>query len=120
MKKRPQSFNVIGLMSGTSTDGISAALVRLTPNADGYRPSLLAFATKPYRRELRAALLRCAEGEPQPVAALSELNVALGEAFADAAKAIAARARLPLARVDLIGSHGHTVFHGPPGSRRSR
>jgi anhydro-N-acetylmuramic acid kinase len=104
-------------MSGTSTDGISAALVRLRPTARGYEHRLLAFRTYRYAERLRAALLRCAEGTPQPVAELSRLNVALGEELARAAARIAAEGGVPLAAVDCIGSHGHTVFHGPPRRR---
>ena len=115
-----KTWTAIGLMSGTSTDGVSAALVRLRPTPSGYRHQLVAHATIPYRTALRAKLLRAAEGDPLPAAVLSELNAELGERFAAAAIAIARRAGSPLERIDVIGSHGHTIFHGPPGSGRSR
>lgn len=91
----------VGLMSGTSADGVTAALVEL--RADGVR--VRRFQTYSYapalkRRVLDAPGLRAPE--------LSRLNFALGAAFADAALKIARGAR-----PDVIGSHGQTVWHGP-------
>lgn len=90
----------VGLMSGTSADGVTAALVSL-----GRELRVLRHRTYPYsaalkKRVLAAPALNAAE--------LSRLNFELGEAFAAAALKIAGRSR-----VALIGSHGQTVWHGP-------
>jgi len=92
---------IVGLMSGTSADGVTAALTRV--GASGVR--VLRHRTFPYSKELRAHVLAAPD---LSVSELSRLNFELGEAFADAARKIAGRAR-----VDAIGSHGQTVWHGP-------
>jgi len=91
----------VGLMSGTSADGVTAALVSL-----GTREiRVLRHRTYPYSSSLKKRVL----GAPElTVAELSRLNFELGEAFAAAALKIAGRAK-----VALIGSHGQTVWHGP-------
>ncbi|MDP3544300.1 MAG: anhydro-N-acetylmuramic acid kinase [Elusimicrobiota bacterium] len=91
----------VGLMSGTSADGVTAALVSI--GARGIR--VLRHRTYPYSPALKQRVL----GAPGlSVAELSRLNVELGEAFAAAALKIAGRSR-PC----VIGSHGQTVWHGP-------
>ncbi|MBI4061577.1 MAG: anhydro-N-acetylmuramic acid kinase [Elusimicrobia bacterium] len=91
----------VGLMSGTSADGVTAALVSI--GADGLR--VLRHRTYPYSAQLKRRVLGASR---LAAAELSRLNVELGEAFAAAALRIAGRAR-PV----LIGSHGQTVWHGP-------
>ena len=95
------SLRAVGLMSGTSADGITAALVRI----DEARAAVLDFRTFPYPTALRKRVLAAASlSAPE----LSRLNFELGEAFAAAARKIL-RGR----RADVIGSHGQTVWHGP-------
>lgn len=91
----------VGLMSGTSADGVTAALVSI-----GAREvRVLRHRTYPYPAALKARVL----GAPSlSVPELSRLNVELGEAFAAAALKIAGRSR-----PSVIGSHGQTVWHGP-------
>ncbi len=107
----------IGLMSGTSHDGVSAAVVEIDERR---RPPArtLALRTWRYPKELRARLLAAAADQPIGAGALSALNFALGAAFAKAALAAARTAAVPIAKIALIGSHGHTFFHLPP--RRAR
>ncbi|NSW56597.1 MAG: anhydro-N-acetylmuramic acid kinase [Armatimonadetes bacterium] len=104
---------LIGLMSGTSTDGVDAAAVRIAGAAHIPRIELLAFVTVPYRDADRAELLRCASGEIT-VAELARLNFTLGGLMADAAVTVMQAAGLGAAEVLAIGSHGHTVAHLPP------
>ncbi len=104
-------MKVIGLISGTSTDGVDAALVEITGRGLDSRLRLLRFATYPYPRELRAQLVRLThDGRVED---LSRLNVYVGELFARAAIRIAKEAGLPLSQIDLIGSHGQTICHQP-------
>lgn len=103
----------IGLMSGTSHDGVSAALVRIDERR---RPQaeLLGFRTYPYSRGFRNRLLRACTEALVGAGEISALNFALGRAFARAALDLARRAATPPARLSFIGSHGHTFFHLPP------
>ncbi|MBI3812099.1 MAG: anhydro-N-acetylmuramic acid kinase [Nitrospirae bacterium] len=104
-------MKLIGLISGTSTDGVDAALVEMTGGGLHSRLKLVRFATYPYPRELRAQLVRLThDGRVED---LSRLNVYVGELFARAAIRIAKEAGLPLSRIDLIGSHGQTICHQP-------
>lgn len=96
----------LGLMSGTSCDGISAALVRFR----GRVLRVIAERTIPYHPRLSQLLRRSAALSAREV---SSLNMELGERFARAALAILRAARVPAKRVAVIGSHGHTLYHGP-------
>jgi anhydro-N-acetylmuramic acid kinase len=113
-------MRVVGLMSGTSMDGIDSALVDIggTPRHPSLR--LMAFQTTPYAKELRTRLLRLASGAPVSVAEVCRLNVRLGEEFATAALRIIRRGGGPRAGVVLIGSHGQTVCHLPEPEREGR
>ncbi len=104
-------MNVIGLMSGTSADGVDAALVRI--EGGGERPGihLLAFESFPYPAGLRERILAVATGGS--TAEVCHLNALIGELFADAVLNLAERARVPLESIGLVGSHGQTVHHLP-------
>lgn len=103
---------VIGLMSGTSVDGIDAALVNITGNED-LKVELVAGATYPYPADLRSQILACCGGAAITVAELAQLDDAIASVFAQAAQNI--QKNHPTA--ELIGSHGQTVYHRPPGER---
>lgn len=101
---------VVGLMSGTSADGVDAVLVRFPGPR---RFELVAHCHYGYDGDLRARLLRAADPEAGTVDEICRLNFLLGEVFAEAALAAIAEAGLRPDRVDLIGSHGHTIRHLP-------
>ncbi|MGH9404250.1 MAG: anhydro-N-acetylmuramic acid kinase [Terriglobia bacterium] len=101
----------VGLMSGTSADGIDAALVEIQGSAERPRPRLKAFRTFPYPASLRDELLLLASGEAAPAGEISRLNFVLGGLFADAALAVCRQGGISPRRLAVIGSHGHTVFH---------
>ncbi|MDO8432671.1 MAG: anhydro-N-acetylmuramic acid kinase [Candidatus Binatus sp.] len=107
----------IGLMSGTSHDGVSAAMVEID---EGARPpaKVVAFQTFPYSSRMRGELLEASAGTGVGSAAISTLNVALGRTLGAAAIAIAKEAGVEMSEVAFIGSHGHTFFHRPPRSAR--
>ena len=105
---------VIGLMSGTSVDGIDAALVDLSDATGALAVTLLAGATYPYPTELRAQILAVCGGASLSMADLADLDDAIAHQFAQAA--IAIQTGHPTAA--LIGSHGQTVYHRPPKKER--
>lgn len=92
----------IGLMSGTSADGVTAALVRFT----GRQAAVLRCLTVPYPKSLQRRVL---SARTLTVPELSRLNHELGSAFASAALLVLRGVR----GVNVIGSHGQTVWHGP-------
>jgi len=104
---------VIGLISGTSVDGIDAALVNITGREEDLNVELLAGATYPYAAELRSQILAVCGGAAITVAQLAELDDAIASSFAQAAQNIQ-NAHPP---AQLIGSHGQTVYHRPPFMR---
>jgi anhydro-N-acetylmuramic acid kinase len=100
-------------MSGTSMDGIDAALVRIAAEERRLRVETLDFLVAPYPESLLAALRQAAAGAPLAAAELGHLHVRVGEAFAAAARALLARPPGRDAAVQVIGSHGQTVAHDP-------
>lgn len=111
----------VGLMSGTSTDGVDAALVRLSGPAEKPRLRLLAFAAIPYPPAVRGRILRIASGEPSTAGQISQLNFLLGELFGEAALEVCRRGRVSPRRLAVIGSHGQTIYHqGSPARTAGR
>jgi anhydro-N-acetylmuramic acid kinase len=103
----------LGLISGTSADGIDAALVRF---ADGC-PTLVAGLTHPWDETLRSRILAVAQDELRlDLDAYGQLDVAVGFAFADAAQAVLERAGVAATEVTALGSHGQTIRHRPAGN----
>jgi len=103
----------IGLISGTSMDGIDAALVAIGAE----RPSLHHALTLPYPPDLHARLERLLDPDWQgPLAEIGHLHAALGDHFAEAARALLETAGVAAHTVRAIGSHGQTVCHAPQGS----
>ena len=96
----------IGLMSGTSCDGVSAALARF----QGRTVQVLAERTTPFPARLARRLRRSSS---LSIPELSSLNMELGEQFARAALRLLRAAKVSPGRIAVIGSHGHTVHHGP-------
>lgn len=101
---------VIGLISGTSVDGIDAALVEISGSTHDLQVELLAGETYPYPAQLRSRILSVCEGTPLSMADLADLDDAIAQVFAEAAIALQVSHSPPA----LIGSHGQTVFHRPP------
>ena len=102
---------VVGLISGTSMDGIDAALVRISGPATQPRVRLMAFETLAYSATVRQTILRVATGEAATAGEISQLNFLLGELFAEAALRVCRKAKVSPSRLTAIGSHGQTIFH---------
>jgi len=105
---------VIGLISGTSADGVDAALVKVIGDKPK-RVETLAFTTLPYPAKIRKAVLEVSHNGD--IETLCWLNFALGELFAEAALKVIEIAGVDRKRVQLIGSHGQTVRHLPPNRK---
>ena len=103
----------IGLMSGTSHDGVSAALVSIDERSRP-RAEAIAFRTFSYSPDFRARLLELSSSHDVGAPAVSRINFELGKIFGNSAIKILRIAKVPLSRVSFIGSHGHTIFHLPP------
>lgn len=100
-------MKVLGLMSGTSHDGIDAAVVEFTEASGGLHGVVLHTSTTPYSRDLRTRLAAALPPGTTTFGQVCELDTAIGQAFAD----VAAGAARGVGGVDLVCSHGQTVFH---------
>jgi anhydro-N-acetylmuramic acid kinase len=112
MAEVPAPVLAVGLMSGTSLDGVSAALVRIAePSAGRYGIELLAFLTVPFSEAHRDRIANTISGGSARELAL--LDADLGTWFAEAAQAVLARAGIPASALGFVASHGQTVWHEP-------
>ncbi len=102
-------MRIIGLMSGTSVDGIDAALVEINGSGTAITTTLLQAETYPYPDALRSHILAVCGGEKLDLESFALLDDTIAQEFA--AAAIAINQGHPKAH--LIGSHGQTVFHRP-------
>lgn len=108
-KKEPTFF--VGLMSGTSADGIDAVVAEIDWRKEKLRARVLAHVHRPFKAALRKQILRvCLHGS---VAEICELNFLLGEQFAEAALAALRTAKVDARDIAAIGSHGQTIHHLP-------
>src|SRR5215468_2532137 len=114
----PKPMLVLGMMSGTSVDGIDVSLVRISGAPPNLRIKLLNHTAIPFPASVRKEILRVAEQNPVTTGELSQLHSRLGHIYAEAALAACKKFRISPRRVDLIGNHGQTIFHqGPSPSK---
>ncbi len=111
MTKRAYAPIGIGIMSGTSVDGIDIAIARL-----GQRVELLKFKEFPLPSSLRQRILELATSDHIDVRELGQVDRLLGQAYADATLQAIAQSGLNIAQIDLIGCHGQTIHHSPDSS----
>jgi anhydro-N-acetylmuramic acid kinase len=107
---------IIGMMSGTSTDGIDAVVTRLEGPASGERAlrwELISHVNLPFAPALHKEILACVRADTGNVERVCALNFNLGETYAEAAQAAMRAANLGPEQVDLIANHGQTVWHIP-------
>ena len=105
------TLTCLGLMSGTSCDGIDSAIVQISFEENGLSATVLAGQTVPYSPEIRHLLLNAGR---LTAANLATANFTLGRLFAGAARQAWRCAGLNGTQIDLIASHGHTIVHDPP------
>ncbi len=102
---------VLGMMSGTSADGVDVALARISGAPPNLHPKFLGHTSAKFPSALRKEILRVAEQRSISAGDLSQLNFRLGELFAATALSACRQFRVPPAKIALIGSHGQTIFH---------
>ena len=103
-------MRIIGLMSGTSVDGNDAELTEISGENYGVSVELIEGVTHPYPEDVRSKILAVCANQPITLAQLAELDDAIAHHFIQAIRAL----DIDLATVDLIGSHGQTLYHRPP------
>jgi anhydro-N-acetylmuramic acid kinase len=106
-----KSMLVLGMMSGTSADGIDVALARISGAPPKVKAKLLGNTPVKLPAALRMEILRVAEQRPVTAGALSQLNFRLGELLASAVLTACRHFEMSPSKIDLLGSHGQTIFH---------
>ena len=104
---------VIGFMSGTSADGVDAALVRITGCSRETKAEQLEFCFVPFEAPVRAEILRLAGGGAATAADFCRINFLLGKLYCEAGLELCRRAGVAPENIDLIGNHGQTLWHIP-------
>ncbi len=117
--KRRAEKTVIGLHSGTSTDGVEAAVVRVSGSGDKARAELVHHCSREYPAEIQDRLIELSDKHKATVDKVCQANVVLGELFAEAAKVAASGAGLDLSDVTAIASSGQIVYHARWGQFES-
>lgn len=107
------SSYVVGLMSGTSLDGVDAALVKIDEENNDIKVNLVEYLSQPYSDDIKEDLTRLVVPETAHVESISSMNMYLGEVYADISLQVIKKAGLSTEDILLISSHGQTIFHQP-------
>ena len=106
-------LRVVGLMSGTSADGMDAALAEITGSGLNTKVKMTGFVSLPYPDEIRAEILRLASGTEGGSRDLCLFHFLLGQLGLEACLAVCEAAGVAPSEIDLVGSHGQTLYHLP-------
>ena len=117
--KRDKKY-IIGLMSGTSVDGIDAAIVEIRGHRLETAVDLIAFETFPFPPGVPQRILALCQPDTGRVDDICEMNFYIGHLFAEAVKHILRKSGMHARDIALIGSHGQTIHHLPRDARTSR
>ncbi len=107
---------LVGLMSGTSVDGIDAAVIRLSPSRDQANKAevtLLAFENTPFPMHVRKRLFELFDPANATIDKVGAMNMWLGELYAQATLSVIGKSGLEPSRIVAVGSHGQTIYHAP-------
>ena len=104
---------VIGLMSGTSADGIDAVLTEISGYGTDIKVKQLDFLFVPFEKEVRERIIQIAEGSFGGASELCRMSNLLGELYAAACLELCKKAGIKPEQIDLVGNHGQTVWHMP-------
>ena len=110
---------IIGLMSGTSVDGIDAAIVEITGHGLETEVDLIAFETFPFPLGVPQRILALCQPDTGRVDDICEMNFYIGHLFAEAVKHILQKSGMPASDIALISSHGQTIHHLPKDTDRN-
>lgn len=108
---------VIGLLSGTSMDGIDTVIVKIKGYGMSSKISVLEFKTYPYPVSVKNAIHKNSRINTAGIEDICRLNVLLGKLFADAVLKICRKGSIKPERIDVIGSHGQTIHHLPDNKK---
>lgn len=112
MKNKSEKY-AIGLMSGTSIDGIDAVLISICGSGMNTKYTQLGFITLPYTQNEKNILLELALGNKGGTKDILKIDIYLGKKFAEAASLLCSKYEIPKNQIDFIGSSGHTFYHMP-------
>lgn len=104
---------VVGMLSGTSMDGVDVALVHLKGSGAKTQYQLLEFTTVPYPAGLREKLIEQMDVPSSRIDQIAWLHTALGKFFGQTLLEVLDSWKVEATSIDCVGSHGQTVFHGP-------
>lgn len=104
---------VVGIMSGTSVDGVDVALIKIKGYGKTTEVELIEFENYDYSPEIRERIFRLFNNETSTVDQISQMNFLLGALYADCVFKMCEKAKISVQNLDLIGSHGQTIFHHP-------
>ncbi|GAX91732.1 anhydro-N-acetylmuramic acid kinase [Effusibacillus lacus] len=107
----------IGLMSGTSVDGIDVAIVGISGKPPELKVRLRHFEAIPYEEEIRERIFRLFRPETSSVLEICDMNFALGHVYADAVLQTIRSSGIDPSEIAFISSHGQTVYHNPVPTR---
>lgn len=107
----------IGLMSGTSLNGIDAILCKITEKGKETKIKQLAFETYPLPKDIQNKVELCAANRAIEIAMITSLNFELGELFADTVLDLCESHGLATEELNFVASHGQTLYHQPDGDQ---
>lgn len=123
MKKYLSVFNkkkdkkVIGVLSGTSVDAVDVVLLNISDSGKDTRLKLIDFHSYPVKKELKSFILRNSKVKQSSVEDICRLNVMIAGLFSNCIKKLIYRNGLKAGDIDLIGSHGQTIYHSPSSKK---
>jgi len=110
---RKNTKTAIGLISGTSIDGVDTVLLQINGTGKNTKIKVIDFITYPIRSGIKNAILKNSHNKTARLEEICRLNMIIGEIFAEAVNKIIKKNRLSPDKVDFIGSHGQTIHHLP-------
>jgi len=111
--REKKTRRIVGLISGTSADGVTVVVAEIGNCSVDIKVDLIRHKTYEYPSELREDVFKLFSPDTANVEDICKMNFALGEFFAEAANKIIDESGFTVNEIDLIGSHGQTVWHNP-------